>query len=56
MSRTVLPYFLAGGLGAAKMEEENGEMLFRAASCSRRWRALYRHKKKLIAPKINTPI
>ena len=59
----VLPYFqgecgdfLANKLGAAKMEEENEKMLFRAASHARRWRALHRHKKKLVALKINTPI
>ena len=43
MSRTVLPYFwgecggfLASGLGADKMEEENEKMLARAASFARR--------------------
>ena len=46
---------MASGLGADKMEEENEKTFVRAASCARRWRALY-SKKKLIASKTNTPI
>ena len=38
------------------MEEGNEKMFVRAASCARRWRALHKHNKKLMASKTNGPI